>query len=59
MPLYWIDNPILRHFFVCNKLKISIFISRIIIGFGEGAVRDLPVRICRGLMIIKIYVDDS
>ena len=42
MPLYWIDNPILRHFFVCNTLKFSIFM--IIIRFGVGTGRDLSVQ---------------
>ena len=38
MPLYWFDNPVLRHFFVCNEMNFSIFI----IGFGRD--RSRPVR---------------
>ncbi len=45
MLLFWIDNPGLKHFFICNNLDFNIFIMRIIVGFGEGTGRDLPVRV--------------
>lgn len=43
MPLYWFDNPILRHFFVCNDLCFCIFMMNLKIWNSVGTVRDLSV----------------